>query len=64
MDWKDDRLLMSFLEWACSEGLALPRERAAAALAVALSKPDETERDHRGVTLPHRHRGGGIITPQ
>jgi hypothetical protein len=48
MDWKDDRLLMSFLEWACSEGLALPRERAAAALAVALSKPDETEQDHRG----------------
>jgi hypothetical protein len=24
----------------------------------------EAEKDHRGVTLPARHRAGGIITPQ
>ena len=63
-DRKDDRMLQSFLEWARSEGLAIPRERATAALAIALSKPEGTDQDHRGVTLPHRHRGGGIITPQ
>jgi hypothetical protein len=25
---------------------------------------EEVEKDHRGVTLPARHRAGGIITPQ
>src|ERR1700722_17213236 len=25
---------------------------------------EEPEKDHRGVTLPARHRAGGIITPQ
>lgn len=28
------------------------------------ASPQESEKDHRGVTLPARHRAGGIITPQ
>lgn len=29
-----------------------------------VSTTPEPEKDHRGVTLPTRHRAGGIITPQ
>jgi threonine synthase len=40
----------------------------AAAMNLALPSPaqrqTELEKDHRGVTLPARHRAGGIITPQ
>jgi threonine synthase len=41
----------------------------AAAMHLALPPPargsqGEPEKDHRGVTLPARHRAGGIITPQ
>ena len=41
----------------------------AAAMRLALPQPakasqEELEKDHRGVTLPARHRAGGIITPQ
>ena len=62
--FKDDRLLRSFLDWARNEKLSVSPERAAAALNLALSNPEGTEQDHRGVTLPFRHRAGGIITPQ
>jgi hypothetical protein len=61
---KDDRILLSFLDWARNEGLNLSREKAAAALQLALSSLEGSEQDHRGVTLPPRHRAGGIITPQ
>jgi threonine synthase len=30
----------------------------------AKASQEELEKDHRGVTLPARHRAGGIITPQ
>jgi threonine synthase len=41
----------------------------AAAMNLALPTPghsggEEAEKDHRGMTLPARHRAGGIITPQ
>jgi hypothetical protein len=41
----------------------------AAAMNLKLPAPvhhsrEEVEKDHRGVTLPARHRAGGIITPQ
>jgi threonine synthase len=41
----------------------------AAAMKLTLPVPSrqsqpEVEKDHRGVTLPARHRAGGIITPQ
>ncbi len=41
----------------------------AAAMNLALPTPgfsggEEAEKDHRGMTLPVRHRAGGIITPQ
>ena len=41
----------------------------AAAMGLALPSPakaseEEVEKDHRGVTLPARHRAGGIISPQ
>jgi threonine synthase len=34
------------------------------ALPSAKASQEELEKDHRGVTLPARHRAGGIITPQ
>ena len=58
----DEQLLQSFLEWARREGFSLVPEKAVAALKLALS--EGPEQDHRGVTLPSRHRAGGIITPQ
>jgi hypothetical protein len=60
-----DRIWESLLDWAGREELVLSPERAAA-LKLALSRPESggAEQDHRGVTLPPRHRAGGIITPQ
>jgi hypothetical protein len=34
------------------------------ALPAAHLPREEAEKDHRGMTLPARHRAGGIITPQ
>jgi hypothetical protein len=64
-DGNDDRILQSLLDWARKEGLVLSPARTAA-LKLALSRPVSggSEQDHRGVTLPPRHRAGGIITPQ
>ncbi len=96
LDFDDQTILASLLDWSRHEGLFLSPEGAAATAAYdhllatqALSPDDrvvifntgaglkyadvigaamqmhtETERDHRGVPLPARHRAGGIITPQ
>ena len=105
LDFDDQQILASLLDWARHEGLFLSPEGAAAtaaydhllasgwlspedkvvifntgaglkyadvtAAAMNLSLPEparqsreEVEKDHRGVTLPARHRAGGIITPQ
>jgi threonine synthase len=105
LDFDDQQILASLLDWARHEGLFLCPEGAAAtaaydhliasgwlspedkvvifntgaglkyadvtAAAMKLTLPDtarqsraEVEKDHRGVTLPARHRAGGIITPQ
>src|SRR5271163_820527 len=105
LDFDDQQILESLLDWARHEGLFLSPEGAAAtaaydhllasgwlspedkvvifntgaglkyadvtAAAMNLKLPapaghsrDEVEKDHRGVTLPARHRAGGIITPQ
>jgi threonine synthase len=103
VDFNDEQILASLLDWARHEGLFLSPEGAAAtaaydhlvatgwlspedkvvifntgaglkyvdvtAAAMNLTlpprpAPKETEKDHRGVTLPARHRAGGIITPQ
>jgi threonine synthase len=105
LDFDDDQILTSLLDWARHEGLFLSPEGAAAtaaydhligsgwlspedkviifntgaglkytdvtAAAMRLALPTqvssgqlEAEKDHRGVTLPGRHRVGGIITPQ
>jgi threonine synthase len=105
LDFDDQQILASLLDWARHEGLFLSPEGAAAtaaydhliasgwlspeekvvifntgaglkyadvtAAAMNLKLPDlahqsrqEVEKDHRGVTLPARHRAGGIITPQ
>jgi threonine synthase len=104
LDFDDDQILTSLLDWARHEGLFLSPEGAAAtaaydhligngwlspedkviifntgaglkytdvtaaAMHLALPTPEssgqEAEKDHRGVTLPGRHRVGGIITPQ
>jgi threonine synthase len=105
LDFDDEQILASLLDWARHEGLFLSPEGAAATVAydhlietgwlsredrvvifntgaglkyadvtaaamhLALPKPpkashEELEKDHRGVTLPARHRAGGIITPQ
>jgi hypothetical protein len=62
----NDETLVSLMDWAREEGLFLTPEQAAGFLALALSRPADggKEQDHRGVTLPSRHRAGGIITPQ
>jgi threonine synthase len=105
LDFDDQQILASLLDWARHEGLFLCPEGAAAtaaydhliasgwlspkdkvvifntgaglkyadvtAAAMNLTLPSpprpsgkEVEKDHRGVTLPARHRAGGIITPQ
>jgi threonine synthase len=105
LDFDDQQILSSLLDWARHEGLFLSPEGAAAtaaydhllastwlspkdrvvifntgaglkyadvtAAAMNLARPlpahltgQEAEKDHRGVTLPARHRAGGIITPQ
>ena len=105
LDFDDQQILASLLDWARHEGLFLSPEGAAAtaaydhlvetgwlspedrvvifntgaglkyadvtaaAIHLAMPKPakashEELEKDHRGVTLPARHRAGGIITPQ
>jgi hypothetical protein len=66
VDSDEDRILASLADWARKEGLSLSPERVAAALKLVLSTPKsaQTEKDHRGVVLPPRHRAGGIITPQ
>ena len=105
LDFDDQQILASMLDWARHEGLFLCPEGAAATaaydhlLASGWLSPDqrvvlfntgaglkyadvtaaamnlawppraettakEAEKDHRGVTLPLRHRAGGIITPQ
>jgi threonine synthase len=105
LDFDDQQILTSLLDWARHEGLFLSPEGAAAtaaydhllasgwlsaedkvvifntgaglkyadvtAAAMNLKLPaptghsrGEIEKDHRGVTLPARHRAGGIITPQ
>jgi len=105
LDFDDDQILTSLLDWARHEGLFLSPEGAAAtaaydhliasgwlspedkvvifntgaglkytdvtaaAMNLVLPTPgysgqEEREKDHRGVTLPARHRAGGIITPQ
>jgi threonine synthase len=105
LDFDDQQILASLLDWARHEGLFLSPEGAAAiaaydhliasgwlspdekvvifntgaglkytdvtaaAMNLALPAPanqnrEEAEKDHRGVTLPARHRAGGIITPQ
>jgi threonine synthase len=105
LDFDDQQILASLLDWARHEGLFLSPEGAAAtaaydhllasgwlspqdkvvifntgaglkyadvtAAAMNLKLPaparrsrEEVEKDHRGVTLPARHRAGGIITPQ
>ncbi len=105
LDFDDQQILASLLDWARHEGILLSPEGAAAtaaydhliasgwlspeekvvifntgaglkyadvtAAAMNLKLPEpashsrqEVEKDHRGVTLPARHRAGGIITPQ
>ena len=105
LDFDDQQILASLLDWARHEGLFLSPEGAAAtaaydhlietgwlspedrvvifntgaglkyadvtaaAMHLVLPQPakasqEELEKDHRGVTLPARHRAGGIITPQ
>jgi threonine synthase len=105
LDFDDQQILASLLDWARHEGLFLSPEGAAAtaaydhllasgwlspedkvvifntgaglkyadvtAAAMNLKLPaparqsrEEVEKDHRGATLPVRHRAGGIITPQ
>ncbi len=105
LDFEDQQILASMLDWARHEGLFLSPEGAAATAAYdhllasgwlspdqrvvlfntgaglkyadvtaaamnlawpapAETRPKEVEKDHRGVTLPVRHRAGGIITPQ
>jgi threonine synthase len=105
LDFDDQQILASLLDWARHEGLLLSPEGAAAtaaydhliasgwlspqekvvifntgaglkyadvtAAAMNLKLPEpghqsrqEVEKDHRGMTLPARHRAGGIITPQ
>jgi len=105
LDFDDQQILASMLDWARHEGLFLCPEGAAATaaydhlLASGWLSPDqrvvlfntgaglkyadvtaaamnlawppraqttakEAGKDHRGVTLPLRHRAGGIITPQ
>jgi threonine synthase len=105
LDFDDQQILASLLDWARHEGLFLSPEGAAvtaaydhliasgwlspeekvvifntgaglkyadvtaAAMNLKLPEPashsrQEVEMDHRGVTLPARHRAGGIITPQ
>ncbi len=105
LDFDDQRILTSLLDWARHEGLFLSPEGAAAtaaydhliangwlspedkvvifntgaglkyadvtAAAMNLKLPEpshhsrgQVERDHRGFSLPARHRAGGIITPQ
>jgi threonine synthase len=105
LDFDDDLILTSLLDWARHEGLFLSPEGAAATAAYdhliatewlspedkvvifntgaglkytdvtaaamnlvfptpGYSGQQEAEKDHRGVTLPARHRAGGIITPQ
>jgi threonine synthase len=105
LDFDDDQILTSLLDWARHEGIFLSPEGAAAtaaydhliasgwlsprdkvvifntgaglkytdvtAAAMNLALPtagyspgEAAETDHRGVTLPARHRAGGIITPQ
>jgi threonine synthase len=105
LDFDDDQILTSLLDWARHEGLFLSPEGAAATAAydhliasgwlspkdkvvifntgaglkytdvtaaamnlvlptLGYSGREEREKDHRGVTLPARHRAGGIITPQ
>jgi threonine synthase len=105
LDFDDQQILASLLDWARHEGLFLSPEGAAAtaaydhllasgwlspqdkvvifntgaglkyadvtAAAMNLKLPapvrqsrEEVEKDHRGATLPARHRAGGIITPQ
>ena len=105
LDFEDQQILASMLDWARHEGLFLSPEGAAATAAYdhllasgwlspdqrvvlfntgaglkyadvtaaamnlawpapAETRPKEAEKDHRGVTLPVRHRAGGIITPQ
>jgi threonine synthase len=105
LDFDDQQILASMLDWARHEGLFLSPEGAAATAAYdhllasgwlspeqrvvlfntgaglkyadvtaaamnlawpppAEAGPKQAEKDHRGVTLPPRHRAGGIITPQ
>jgi threonine synthase len=105
LDFDDQQILASMLDWARHEGIFLSPEGAAATAAYdhllasgwlspeqrvvlfntgaglkyadvtaaamnlawpppAEAGPKEAEKDHRGVTLPPRHRAGGIITPQ
>jgi len=105
LEFDDEQILASLLDWARHEGLFLSPEGAAAtaaydhllasgwlspddkvvifntgaglkyadvtAAAMNLTLPatarhsrEDVEKDHRGVTLPARHRAGGIITPQ
>lgn len=102
LDFDDQQILASLLDWARHEGIFLSPEGAAAtaaydsllangwlspsdrvvifntgaglkytdvtaaAMNLALPAPASTgsDVDHRGVTLPARHRAGGIITPQ
>jgi threonine synthase len=105
LDFDDQQILASLLDWARHEGLFLSPEGAAATAAYdqligngwlspedkvvifntgaglkyadvtaaamhlafpppAIAGQREVEKDHRGVTLPARHRAGGIITPQ
>ena len=96
LDFDDQTILASLLDWARHEGLFLSPEGAAATAAydhliatgwlsandrvvifntgaglkyadvigTAMSLKVGLERDHRGISLPSRHRAGGIITPQ
>jgi threonine synthase len=105
LDFDDQQILASMLDWARHEGLFFSPEGAAATAAYdhllasgwlspeqrvvlfntgaglkyadvtaaamnlawpppAEAGPKQAEKDHRGVTLPPRHRAGGIITPQ
>jgi threonine synthase len=105
LDFDDQQILASMLDWARHEGVFLSPEGAAATAAYdhllasgwlspeqrvvlfntgaglkyadvtaaamnlawpppAEAGPKQAEKDHRGVTLPPRHRAGGIITPQ
>jgi hypothetical protein len=41
-----------------------PKEEQLKASEGAGATGSQVEKDHRGVTLPPRHRAGGIITPQ